>query len=328
MRAFLAVLSDSMRLLRARVLFWISLGISVFAALIYLSIGFDEKGMTLLFGAFPIEEPFLAKGTKGAELVYLGIFSKAIIGMWLSWIAIIVALISCAPIFPEFMAEGSAGVALSKPVSRPLLFAYKFIGALLFMAVQASLFAVIVFLAIRWRLGVWNPSVLLSVPVLLLVFSYLYAVLALLGIKTRSVMASVMMTLVLWLVCFLAVAGEGMTYAAGYRGKNPLTNMDLGEEEQASWKKTHAWMQIPYLLLPKPGETSALLERWIVLGDGTSFGESSFDSMRESGKVEGLDESMKEELTRHSPAWIIGSSLAFEAVVLALACWMFSRRDF
>jgi ABC-type transport system involved in multi-copper enzyme maturation permease subunit len=137
MRAFLAVLSDSMRLLRARVLFWISLGISVFAALVYLSIGFDEEGMTLLFGAFHIKEAFLAKGSQGAEIVYLAIFSKAIIGMWLSWIAIIVALISCAPIFPEFMAEGSAGVALSKPVSRPLLFAYKFIGALLFMAVQS-----------------------------------------------------------------------------------------------------------------------------------------------------------------------------------------------
>lgn len=327
MRAFLTVLADSMRLLRARALFWISLGISLLAALLYLSIGFDEKGMSILFGAYHFEDSFFTKGSKGAELVYLGLFSKLIIGMWLSWVAIVIALISCAPIFPEFLLEGSSGVALSKPISRPKLFLYKFIGALLFLGVQASLFAVIVFVAIRWRIGVWNPTVFWSVPILILVFSYLYSVMVWLGIKTRSVMASVLLTLLFWLLCFASLFSEQVGYAAAVQGKNPFTGMTLKEEEQAGWKSAYRWLRTPHAILPKTGETAALLERWIVLGDGTDLSGSTVDAMRDKGGIEGLDKA-KDELKRHSPAWIIGTSLLFEAVVLALACRMFSKRDY
>jgi ABC-type transport system involved in multi-copper enzyme maturation permease subunit len=327
MRIFLTIIIDSIRLLRARALFWISLGISVLVALLYLSIGFDEQGMTLLFGAFNLDIPFLTKGSEGAELVYLGMFRNFIVAWWLTWIAIVIALVSCAPIFPEFMNEGSAGVALSKPVSRVKLFAYKYIGALLFIAVQAVLFAVIVLFAIRWRVGSWNPTVFWSVPVVVLVFSYLFAVLVLLGIKTRSVMASVMITLLVWFTCFIAQIGESMTYSAAKHGVG-ITGVELSPEDQEKWRAAHRWARLPYVLLPKPGETTALLDRWIVLGDGNKLGESTLDAMREGGRIEGLDESVEEDLERHSPAWIIGSSLAFEAAVLALACWMFSRRDF
>lgn len=326
MRVFLTVLNDSVRLLRARALFWISLGISLFAALLYLSIGFDEKGITFVFGAFHFEEAFVAKGTEGAELVYLTIFRNVIVAFWLSWIAIIIALISCAPIFPEFMGEGSAGVALSKPVSRPLLFLYKFIGALLFMGVQATLFAVIVFIAIRWRVGLWNPSVFWSVPILLLLFSYLYAVLVLLGIKTKSVMASILMTLLFWLICWVAQFGEAFTYQ-GARGGSGLTGRPVSEEGKSSWDAAHQWTKMPYAVLPKPGETTALLDRLIVLGDGETLGGSIIAAASKKTRAGELD-GAAEELHRHSPAWVIGTSLAFELLVLAVACRMFSRRDF
>jgi ABC-type transport system involved in multi-copper enzyme maturation permease subunit len=327
MRAFLTILTDSIRLLRARALFWISLGISVLVALLYLSIGFDDQGMSLLFGAFQIDSAFLSKGSQGAELLYLGIFRNFIVAWWLTWIAIVIALVSCAPIFPEFMNEGSAGVALSKPVSRVKLFAYKYIGALLFIAVQAILFAVIVFFAIRWRVGTWNPTVFWSVPVVLLVFSYLFSVLVLLGIKTRSVMASVMITLLVWFTCFVAQLGESVTHAAAERGVG-IMGEALTEEDQRKWQAGHRWARLPYVILPKTGETTALLDRWIVLGDGENLGRSTFDAIQEGGRVEGLDEHAKADLERHSTGWIIGSSLVFEALVLGLACWMFSRRDF
>jgi ABC-type transport system involved in multi-copper enzyme maturation permease subunit len=327
MRAFTTILVDSIRLLRARALFWVSLGISAFVALLYLSIGFDEKGMTLMFGAFDFELPMVSKGSAGAELVYLGIFRNFIVAWWLTWIAVVIALVSCAPIFPEFMLEGSAGVALSKPVSRPQLFACKFVGALLFITVQALLFAVIVFIAIRWRVGIWNPSVFWSVPVVLLVFSYLFSVLVLLGIKTRSVMASVLLTLLFWFTCFVAQLGESVTHAAGVQGVG-MVGGELSPEEKARWESAHRWARLPYLLLPKPGETTALLDRWIVLGGGGKLGASTLDAMRENGRIERLEDEVKDDLERHSPAWIIGSSLAFEALVLGLACLMFSRRDF
>ncbi len=327
MRAFVTVIVDSIRLLRARALFWVSLFISAFVALIYLSIGFDDRGMSLLFGAFHFDMPFMTKGSEGAELLYLGIFRNFIVAWWLTWIAVVIALVSCAPILPEFMTEGAAGVALSKPVSRPLLFAYKYIGALLFIGLQAILFAVIVFIAIRWRVGTWNPTVFWSVPVVLLVFSYLFSVLVLLGIRTRSVMASVMLTLILWLMCFIAQVGESVCHSAANHGIG-ITGGELSEEERASWKAAYPWARLPYVVLPKPGETTSLLDRWIVLGDGDNLGNSTFEAMNRNGRFDNLDEGVKDDLARHSPAWVIGSSLAFEAVILGLACLAFSRRDF
>lgn len=328
MRAFLAILEDSFRLLKARALFWISLAISAVTALIYLSIGFDEKGMSVLFGAWSIENEFLVKGSEGAQLVYLGIYTKFIIAWWLSWIAIAIALISCAPVFPEFMAEGSAGVALSKPLSRLRLFLYKYMGALLFMGIQASLFAGIVFFAIKLRIGYWMPSVLWSVPILLLVFSYLYAVTVLIGIKTRSVMASVLMTILFWFACFLAQAGEQMTHAIGVRGENPFVTGKMEPAERQKWKSAHDIARIPYLLLPKTGETTALIERWMVMPDGKALDDATIQAARKGSMGEEIGEHAEQDLRRNPPWLVIGSSLGFEAFLLGIAAWMFCRRDF
>ncbi|MDB4142814.1 hypothetical protein N9733_05060 [Akkermansiaceae bacterium] len=154
MKAFLTLLLDSFRMLKSGAIFWVTFGISLLVAVIYLSIGFDEKGVTLFFGltGFPSED--LVKGSPGAATFYTGIFTKAIVGFWLSWAAIILALISCASIFPKTMEEGSAGMLLTKKSSRLGVFIAKYIGSLLFMFVQVGLFIVIVLIAMKWRLGV------------------------------------------------------------------------------------------------------------------------------------------------------------------------------
>ena len=118
MTAIATLLIDSYRLLKARVLFWITLGISAFVAVMYLSIGFDEAGMSILFGLVTIENEQLARDSPLAELIYIGIFMKFIVPIWITWIAIVLGLISTASIFPDFMSEGSIELAISKPVKR------------------------------------------------------------------------------------------------------------------------------------------------------------------------------------------------------------------
>ena len=119
------ILLDSYRLLKARVLFWITLGISGLVGLLYLSIGFSDEGTFLFFGLVTIESEMVRKGSEMAELIYLGIYVKFIVGLWITWIAIILGLISTASIFPDFMSEGSIELSLSKPVSRLKIFLTK-----------------------------------------------------------------------------------------------------------------------------------------------------------------------------------------------------------
>ena len=128
MIAITTLLLDSYRLLKARALFWITLGISGLVGLLYLSIGFNEDGMSLFFGLVSFEHELFRKGSEWAELLYIGIFTKFIVPLWITWIAIILGLISTASIFPDFMSEGSIELSLSKPVSRLKIFLTKYFG--------------------------------------------------------------------------------------------------------------------------------------------------------------------------------------------------------
>jgi ABC-type transport system involved in multi-copper enzyme maturation permease subunit len=183
MKPILTLLLESFRGLKSQLIFWITLGLSLLVALIFLSIGFDDEGMTFFFGLTGFAEENLAEEGPFRSIVYKMIFSNAIGGFWLTWIATILALISCAPIFPNTMTEGGAGMVMTKGVPRLQIFAAKFVGSLFFVTIQVGLFMVIVFIAFKWRLGVWYPQLFWYLPAVLLVFVSLYSFLVLVAVK-------------------------------------------------------------------------------------------------------------------------------------------------
>jgi ABC-type transport system involved in multi-copper enzyme maturation permease subunit len=323
-RVFWTLLIDSLRLLRARALFWITLAISALAAVIYLSIGFTPTGLSMMFGMAEFDNSVLRAGTPAAELFYLGLFSKFIVGVWLSWVAIGLAIISCAPVFPDFMAEGSIGIPLSKPVSRLKLFLYKYIGSLMFVVLQVGLFCAIVFFAVRWRVGTWNPSVFWAVPLVTLVFSYLYSVVVLVAVKTRSVLPAILAGILIWFASWVGQQGEQVLYKVAYLD-TPGEVISKGEESNLQeWHRRSVWLMA---CLPKTGETVNLMDRHVVVGGKTGFSNSGFIKIL-MGMESSPEESVDQAIARHSTLYIIGTSLIFEGVMLGLAAWIFCRRDF
>jgi ABC-type transport system involved in multi-copper enzyme maturation permease subunit len=323
-RVFWTLLIDSLRLLRARALFWITLAISALAAVIYLSIGFTPTGLSMMFGMAEFDNSVLRAGTPAAELFYLGLFSKFIVGVWLSWVAIGLAIISCAPVFPDFMAEGSIGIPLSKPVSRLKLFLYKYIGSLMFVVLQVGLFCAIVFFAVRWRVGTWNPSVFWAVPLVTLVFSYLYSVVVLVAVKTRSVLPAILAGILIWFASWVGQQGEQVLYKVAYLD-TPGEVISKGEESNLQeWHRRSVWLMA---CLPKTGETVNLMDRHVVVGGKTGFSNSGFIKIL-MGMESLPEESVDQAIARHSTLYIIGTSLIFEGVMLGLAAWIFCRRDF
>ncbi|MDB4714433.1 hypothetical protein OAF14_04865, partial [Akkermansiaceae bacterium] len=148
MKPFLTLLLESYRGLRSETIFWVTVGLSVVVATLFLSIGFNEKEISFLFGATNIESDFSGSGTRLVqEVVYIMIFTNLIAGGWLTFIAIILALISCASIFPDAMKEGPAGMLMTKVPSRFQVFLAKLTGSLFFVFIQVGLFVVIVFVA-------------------------------------------------------------------------------------------------------------------------------------------------------------------------------------
>lgn len=198
MRLFSAMLLDSYRELNSKKLFWMILAMSGMVVLVYASIGFDETGMSMFFGLTHVENEFLTDGSFLASLVYRSIFSTFMVGIWLAWIATILALVSTTTIFPDFVSGGAIDVVLSKPIRRVTVFFMKFATSLLFVLLQVTLFCVGVFLCMGIRLGDWEWKIFAAIPVVTLFFSYLFSVNVLFGVWTRSALAALLITMMLW----------------------------------------------------------------------------------------------------------------------------------
>ncbi len=339
MRQELTILLDSFRLLSARRLFWVALTISILVAVLYASIGFNERGMTLFFGLREFENPLLYEGTDEAIAFYLLLFTDVLVRWWLAWLAIALALVSTASIFPDFLAEGSIGISLSKPIGRLRLFFWKFVGGLLFVALQVAVFALIVFLALGFRIGEWNPGIFWAVPLVTFVFSLIYSVAVLFGVWTKSTLFALLAAFLVWGASLLAQWTENFLYQTAHLMPEIGMKIDFGtgevseggeQEKESALVAAHRTARMVAAPLPKTRDTVIYLKRLIRMKERDSalagltldmLLTGAMPDARTSGAMKRYDE-------RHSIAYIFGTSLAFEVVVLALAAWRFSRRDY
>jgi hypothetical protein len=280
---------------------------------------------------------------------YKMMFVSAGIGFWLSWLASILALISTAGIFPELIGSGAIDLFVSRPISRLRLFATEYTAGLLFVTLQVSVFSVASFLVIGLRGAAWEPGLLVAVPVVVCFFSYLFSVCVLLGVLTRSTVASLLMTLLFWFLVYALGTAERsvlmfqtmekhnvtfrpQTHSASQSadsGANQTVATDGGEAPEGDGANSTALETTRQILhsimtaLPKTTETISLLQRWLV-----HLANLRPPPAAQQQEFAAAQQEFQEKLAERSPLWIIGTSLVFEFVVLAWAAWIFCRRDF
>lgn len=349
-----AILVDAYRELNYRRLFWIALALSGLVVLAVAMIGVNERGMTVLH--WTIEIPRVNSSVIPPATFYKLAFTLFGVDYWLTWIATILALITTAGMIPDLVASGSVDLAVSKPISRARLLLTKFVGGLLFSTLQVTVFTLASFLVIGFRGGAWEPGIFLAIPLVILFYSYLYSFCALVGVVTRSTVASLLFTLLFWFVCFLlwtafvlvnmgrisnelsisAIEAE-MKETVRVRGERAdLSDLEEDLEKATSWRpfweraaRYAEWVVTP---MPKTSATTDLLKRQLIeMADLPKGPDSSRRDDPFSGGRAGQDASMKgleAWMNTYSPTWIIGTSLGFVAVVLGLAAWIFSRRDY
>src|SRR5690606_5882545 len=107
---------DAYRELNAKRLFWFVLAVSGPVVAAFAAIGINERGITVLW--WELELFGLTSEMVPPERLYKAMFVQFGIGFWLSWLAMILALVSTAGMIPEFVASGSIELVLSKPVGR------------------------------------------------------------------------------------------------------------------------------------------------------------------------------------------------------------------
>jgi ABC-type transport system involved in multi-copper enzyme maturation permease subunit len=339
----MAILMDSFRLLQARKLFWVALVISGMVALVYASIGFTDTGMSMGFGLKEVESPMLRKGTPDSEAFYLLLFTDVIVRFWLAWFAVVLALVSCASIFPEFLKAGSIEVFLSKPIGRVRLFFWKYVGSLLFVAVQVALLTVIVFIAIGLRLGEWNLSVFWAVPVVTFVFSLVYCVAVLIGVATRSTLFALLGAVLFWGMTLMLQWSEDVLYKFAYMAPELQMQIDVqtGQVSESTEKpgegalaKAHATVKAIAAPMPKTRDCTMFLKRLIKFQKRDSMlAGMDLGLLLSGGDMPSADKKMFENAAeayekRHSAFYVFGTSALFELAVLALAAGLFVRKDY
>ncbi len=392
MNSIIALLIDAYRELNARKLFWLTLALSLLLVIAFGSIGFNENGVSMLYGLYEVESPYFVEGSPLSRILYEGIFSYFMITIWLAWGATILALISTTSIFPDFLASGSVELVLSKPIRRVTLFIVKYIGALLFVLFQVTVFCVGVFICIGLRIGTWDPTVLLGIPLITLFYSYIYCVNVLVGVISRSALAALLICLLFWFLMFsVQQASDLVTWAhtdwtMGTESYQQLIDNKQKEIEQAEQRLAEAddrsreryehrleslndqvsrytreseeqeqrletlgaWkngIDTTLWFLPKIAATKGLLTRAlegdssvtftdILTGDFDSTGQqnSRADSFSQ-GNSRASNEREKRlrieaEERSVSAWWILGTSVAFELVILIFAAIVFIRRDY
>ena len=359
----LSMLIDAYRELNHRKLFWVTLGISGLVVAAFAMIGNNAEGLTILH--WSIDAPLLSTQIISTADFYKLVFSLLGVQYWLGWFATILAIISTASIFPDFIGSGSIDLLLSKPIGRMRLFLTKFLTGLLFVTLQVTIFTIAAILVIGIRGGEWVPWLLISVPLMVLFYSYLFCVQAVVGMITRSAIASIIAVLLFWMLCFglqfadqITLSGRVVYEIQVERTERRLERqvkmlelaepdeleerqdrvMKIGgelEEDKASlgtWITVNRWIHLGNTLLPKTGETSGLLLR--ILEDKADLSDLRDDEPERmmfgvSVSPQELEKRMAEAIDDdHSWVWIIGTSLLFEAFVLGLGGWWFVRRDF
>src|SRR6185437_5144958 len=93
---------------------------------------------------------------------------------------------------------GSIDLYLAKPIGRARLFLTKYLAGLLFVTLQVVVISVGSFFVLGLRGHDWEPGLFWAIPIVVCFFSYLFAVCVLLGVKTRSTIAALLLTILCW----------------------------------------------------------------------------------------------------------------------------------
>lgn len=255
-------------------------------------------------------------------------------------LGLLLALIWTAAFLPTFLDPSAVTVLLAKPVPRWSLLMGKVIGVLVFVAFQALVFVGGTWIALALRTGVWDPTYLWCIPVLVLHFAVFFSFSCMLAVWTRSTIVAVVGSLLFWAVCWgmnygrhsvLALPlprGEATTVARAATavglaapGRLPAAVGAISATHSDGWKAASGpvapgasfALELGYWILPKPADVGIVLGK--LLGAENHVAQlPEFTAVERAGQL-------------HLELSVL-ASLLFAAVMLAIACHEFLQADY
>ncbi|HEV3122539.1 MAG TPA: transcriptional regulator [Isosphaeraceae bacterium] len=317
------LIRDTFRQALASRVFWLMLGVSVLC-IVFCSSAHIVGGRPLrtaedieLYGGD--DKPLTGPNPKPGQLtlafgaVRLGLFRDGaaevhfLLVLLAKWVAgaagTLIALVWTAGFLPEFLQPSAAAVLLAKPVPRSVLLFGKYLGVLVFVTVQATVFVVGTWLALGLCTGIWQHGYLLSLPLLVLHFAIVYSISLLIAVCTRNTVACAFGSIMFWFICFAMNYGRHAAVARPRLapGLAPFPPLFRNMIEAGYW------------LLPKPADLVILLDR-ALQADAHFFVQPEFAAVQ--------------AMHAFHPALSVLTSALFAAAVLAIAARELATTDY
>jgi ABC-type transport system involved in multi-copper enzyme maturation permease subunit len=251
---------------------------------------------------------------------------------WESWlinwigaaVALLLSTIITAFFIPNMLRKGTVDLLLAKPISRPALLLYKYIGGLLFIFLNTVIVIVGIWLVLGLRTNLWGVGFLLSIPVLTFQFAMYYAVSTLFAVLSRSPIVAILMTCLCWFV-FAVIVGQLYSWIDKTRNLREIMEAQVeagfGEmppEGQMLEKPFPDWVyttaDIVHLVTPHLKDLDTLTDKWIL--DDVLPADS-----RDRKLADKLFENFQWTETIMVTSFYIVALLAF-------SCWWFARKDY
>ncbi|HMC67319.1 MAG TPA: ABC transporter permease subunit [Gemmataceae bacterium] len=265
---------------------------------------------TVLFGSVPLSSAWTVLDLKIEPALgcQVWMIEDYLVGGLGAWVAILVSVVLTAFFIPNMLGKGSVDLLLAKPIYRPTLLVYKYIGGLTFIFLNSAVAIAGAWLVIGWRSGIWAPGFLLTTFVITFFFAILYSVSTLVAVWTRSTVLAIVLTCVVWAALF----GVGWTqlYVEGKRMETKPAPTKSGASTPVE-----PWMAVVsgvHFVLPRTKDLDYLTTRLLV------------QDLLPPNEVRAIPQSS----ATFNWTETLTVSGVFIAVMLALASWRFVTRDY
>jgi len=246
--------------------------------------------VNIMFGAWsePLKSPFNVAMFLFVIQSFLSEWCAGLVGVGM-------ALMFTGGFVPNMLQKGSLDVLLARPVHRVTFLLLKYLGGLTYATITSVVFIGGSWLVLSARSGVWNHGYLATAGTLIFFFAVLYSVGVFFAVVTRSAIASIIVPFIVW----------GGTWVLD------LVRKILLKAEVAMPKTVGLLLDAFYYALPKPSSLNDV--------NGYLMAKGSFGAALEGAEMQIPD-----------IAWapVVLSQVAFVVVMLALSCWIFSRKDY
>jgi hypothetical protein len=258
----------------------------------------------LFFGLVPIP---IFQGPL-ADLV--DVVADKIIGTFGAAVMMLLSVIITASFIPNMLYKGTIDLLLAKPIHRPFLLIYKFIGGLTFMFLNTVVIMAGLWIVLGLQTHVWINGLLLCIFLFTFQFAIFYAISTLLGVLTRNSIVAILTCVAAWAVLF--GVGWGYRYVDARRPEKLKDNPVEQASRLPDWLYPTA--DVLHFVLPHYKDLDALTTKLI--------NRDLVD--RDSERIKEINERLRSINWAES----LGVTSAFIALMIGLACWRFAVKDY